>query len=201
MKKCWNSNEKGLTLVEVLAALVILGILFVGIMTIFPQMTLFNEKTEAKLDTMNLARQEMAVITAQDNWNRQLVTGIDTASSVLPDFLPPSEIVGVMVDPSLDYTEESDNGVYKRFRKIDGYLYEADIYLVCEEFLNPEMIGEEAPPPDSCEKADSIKLYKVHLKLYQEKTPGSNTYRLSSETFSYLSYKTIKEAAPVSGGG
>ena len=60
MKKTnFLTNRKGLTLVEVLAALVILGIVFIGIMSVFPQMTLFNEKTETKLDTMNLARQEI----------------------------------------------------------------------------------------------------------------------------------------------
>lgn len=52
-------NEAGMTLVEVLAALVILGIVFIGFMTIFPQMTSFNEKTETKLETMNLARIEL----------------------------------------------------------------------------------------------------------------------------------------------
>ena len=45
-----------MTLVEILAALVILGIVFVGFMTVFPQMTNFNEKTETKLETMNAAR-------------------------------------------------------------------------------------------------------------------------------------------------
>ncbi|MCM3710754.1 PulJ/GspJ family protein [Sporosarcina luteola] len=49
-------NEKGMTLVEILAALVILGIVFVGFMSIFPQMTNFNEKTEMKLKSMNEAR-------------------------------------------------------------------------------------------------------------------------------------------------
>jgi len=56
------TNEKGLTLVEVLAALVILGIVFVGFMTIFPQMNLFNQRTETKIVTMNLAKQELADI-------------------------------------------------------------------------------------------------------------------------------------------
>ena len=54
--------EKGLTLIEVLASLVILGIVFIGFMNIFPQMTVFNKKTETKLDTMNLARQEIVII-------------------------------------------------------------------------------------------------------------------------------------------
>ena len=52
-------GESGLTLVEVLAALVILGIVFISFMTLFPQMTNFNTKTEAKLETMNLARKEL----------------------------------------------------------------------------------------------------------------------------------------------
>ena len=53
-------EDKGFTLVEILAALVILGIVFVGFMTVFLQMTLFNEKTDDKLVTMNLAKQELA---------------------------------------------------------------------------------------------------------------------------------------------
>src|SRR5690606_24496980 len=54
--RSFKVNEKGMTLVEILAALVILGIVFIGFMTVFPQMTKFNEKTYTKLDTMNLAR-------------------------------------------------------------------------------------------------------------------------------------------------
>ena len=45
-----------MTLVEILAALVILGMVFIGFMTVFPQMTAFNEKTGDKLETMNLAK-------------------------------------------------------------------------------------------------------------------------------------------------
>ncbi|MFC5603948.1 type IV pilus modification PilV family protein [Sporosarcina koreensis] len=52
-------DEKGMSLVEILAALVILGIVFVGFMTVFPQMTNFNEKTGSKLETMNLARNKL----------------------------------------------------------------------------------------------------------------------------------------------
>lgn len=56
------NNEKGMTLVEILAALVILGIVFVSFMTIFPQMNLFNRITETKLETMNVAKQQLAEI-------------------------------------------------------------------------------------------------------------------------------------------
>lgn len=53
-------NDKGFTLVEILASLTILGIVFIGFMTVFPQMTKFNEKTEDKLISMNLAKKELA---------------------------------------------------------------------------------------------------------------------------------------------
>lgn len=53
-------NESGVSLVEILAALVILGIVFISFMAIFPQMNLFNQRTESKLVTMNLAKQELA---------------------------------------------------------------------------------------------------------------------------------------------
>lgn len=55
-------TEEGFTLVEILASLVILGIVFIGFMTLFPQMTLFNSKTEAKLETMNLARRALVLV-------------------------------------------------------------------------------------------------------------------------------------------
>jgi prepilin-type N-terminal cleavage/methylation domain-containing protein len=57
--KLKSNAQNGMSLVEVLAALAILGIVMIGLMTVFPQMTLFNSKTKEKLDTMNLAKQEL----------------------------------------------------------------------------------------------------------------------------------------------
>ena len=182
-------NEKGLTLVEVLAALVILGIVFVGIMTIFPQMTLFNSKTETKLDTMNLARQEMAKISDGTRWKREYVS----LNGETPGFLQESRIVAEMA--SLSYTintADPGNSDYKRFYNTSSsdYLYIADIYLVCEPFQNP---NPSAPPPtsSSCAQQDQVKLHKTHLKVLEETQPGTGTYRMSSETFSFISYKEI----------
>lgn len=56
-----KKNEKGFTLVEILASLTILGIVFISFMTIFPQMSNLNSKTEAKLETINIARKELPV--------------------------------------------------------------------------------------------------------------------------------------------
>lgn len=55
-------KQEGMTLVEVLAALVILGIVFIGLMAVFSQMTLFNAKTGDKLETMNLAKKELITL-------------------------------------------------------------------------------------------------------------------------------------------
>lgn len=57
-----KKNEHGMTLVELLAAITILSIILVGIMSVFPQMTNFNMQTEEKLDTMYLARVELAAL-------------------------------------------------------------------------------------------------------------------------------------------
>jgi len=72
-----TKNDRGMTLVEVLAALVILGIVFVGIMTIFPQMSLFNAKTEDKLKTMNLAKRELASLEDISDLSDKLKESVD----------------------------------------------------------------------------------------------------------------------------
>lgn len=186
-------NEKGLTLVEVLAALVILGIVFVGIMTIFPQMTLFNAKTETKLDTMNLARQEMAKITDASLWVREYDSSLSEVQGFLPVTGPDYSIEKKM--ESLSYiVDSSDPGTadYRRFYNTSAgiYHYIADVYTVCEPYQNP---NPSAPPPTStsCGQQDKVKLHKVHLQVLNNTVLGSGNYRVSSETFSYIPYKEI----------
>lgn len=62
-----SNAQNGMSLVEVLAALVILGIIMIGLMTVFPQMTSFNAKTIGKLETMNLAKQELVKLQGSNN--------------------------------------------------------------------------------------------------------------------------------------
>lgn len=194
MSKRWSSNERGLTLVEVLAALVILGILFVGIMTIFPQMTLFNEKTEAKLDTMNLARQEMAAITEQAKWEKIIELNPANPLTNVPDYLDEPRIKEEMV--KLGYSESTSLHPEEiiRFEKADDYFYEVDIYKECETFLN------QPDSAASCEVTERNKLYKVHVKILDENIKGSGNYVWNSETFSYLTYKAVNELPSDSGG-
>ncbi|WP_424236796.1 PulJ/GspJ family protein [Bhargavaea ginsengi] len=56
------SENKGFSLVEVLAAIVLLGIIFVIAASLFPQMAKMNAATETKQDTMADARMELTTL-------------------------------------------------------------------------------------------------------------------------------------------
>lgn len=201
MKRYAVKNEQGLTLVEVLAALVILGIFFIGILTILPQMTLFNARTETKLDTMNLARQEMAIILSSDEWNKQLETSADDPTSLEPDFLTAEKIHDEMVNGNLGYTkneldssesESITSDSFVRYEKTDVYRYVADIYLQCEPFLATVQPEPGSMALEPCKIQDTIKLYALHLRVYTDDGAVGGNYRLSSETYSYIPYKAIQ---------
>jgi len=51
------NNTKGLTLIEVLASIVLLSIVIVSFMSLFPQMTLMNNKTEENLQSANVGKE------------------------------------------------------------------------------------------------------------------------------------------------
>ncbi|WP_224075814.1 type II secretion system protein [Planococcus chinensis] len=180
MKK--YGNEKGLTLIEVLASLVIFGILFTSIITIFPQMTLFNNKTEAKLDTMNLVKQEMAKIVSEEKWKGKRDA---SDASVYETFLMklPIEMTNIPAqDGTYSYIEDTANSntAFVRFKKGGEYQYEADVYLNCEPF-QPSSATVNLP----CEDPSLTQLYKVHLKVFKDN-------QLSSETFSYIKFSVEK---------
>ncbi|WP_162287853.1 PulJ/GspJ family protein [Indiicoccus explosivorum] len=209
MKKDSSGGSGGFTLVEVLAALVILGIIFTGIVAVFPQMTLFNKVTEAKLDTMNLARQEIAEVTARDNWIKQLQpipvnpTPADSAAGV-PDHLSEAKITGVMTGEGYALTGTTTD--YFRYQKDDGYRFEADVYAKCVLYSDSaiDLTDAETSSTGACAEREMKKLYKVHLKVYKEAASNPGTYQLSSETFSYIAYTALPPApvaAPAPSGG
>lgn len=157
------NSQKGLTLVEVLAALVILGILFVGIMTVFPQMTLFNNKTEAKLDTMNLARQEMTKITSH-TYNSTELTDL---SVKLKEVLNKKEDGSPIHTPNPYSIIKSDTSTYSNysiFNSKSKFPYDLHVYKM------EDLSG-------------TISLYKVILQI---KTSSSNP---NSETYGYIEVK------------
>lgn len=156
-----HHTQKGLTLIEVLAALVILGIVFIGIMTVFPQMTLFNAKTETKLDTMNLAREEMAKLTSI----KYVQSDTTDLSSKFKDILNKKED-GTIINSPNPYTVTKDNTnseyvIYTVINSKNDFPYTIHVYR------NKDLTG-------------AISLYKVILQI---KTNGTSP---NSETYGYL---------------
>lgn len=186
--KQWKS-EKGLTLVEVLAALVILGIVFIGVMTVFPQMTTFNAKTEVKLDTMYLARQEMSNIVSPVSPIEWIgvrdkvvypINGYQTFEEKIPQVLP-LLTTGEEIDPYVIDLSVPASSSFVRYKRNDGYNYEVDIYLECEPYKTTPSTGTLP-----CDNPEIPQLYKVHLKVL-------NGAQLSSETYSYIKFNIEKQ--------
>ncbi|MFC6039726.1 prepilin-type N-terminal cleavage/methylation domain-containing protein [Paenisporosarcina macmurdoensis] len=135
-------NCDGLTLIEVLAALVILGIVFIGIMSVFPQMSVFNGKTGSKLDTMNLARQEMSAFTENNiPYANGFPIGNDGLKLFIEDKLEilfPAETISEVEpldDDFIDYKLDKEGTIYHyQILKIpdigSGTLAEISLYRV-----------------------------------------------------------------------
>jgi len=171
-------TQKGLTLVEVLAALVIMGIVFIGIMTVFPQMTLFNAKTETKLDTMNIARQEMAEFIENSKGALTLVPDSDPNSNV-PEYLtiPVNQIETVI---QLQFPGTTISKIHV---KTDVPTTNIDDYTSFK-FNSTVNLGQkfkfEIQVFDVPDLAGTISLYKTILKIYTLQG------QLSSETYGYI---------------
>ena len=64
MKKLLT-NERGLSLVEVIASIVLISIIITAFLTIFPQMKKSNESTGEHLDAANIAKELLVIMKAQ----------------------------------------------------------------------------------------------------------------------------------------
>ncbi len=104
-------NEKGVTLIEVLASIVLLSIILLSVIRFFPQMGLINNLNEDKSKAINLAKEVLI------NWQE---------SSDVKWFLVKSDRVAgfTSTDPKVAYNKFSFDGYY--------YYFEAtkDIYNV-----------------------------------------------------------------------
>ena len=145
-----SRGEAGLTLVEVLAALVIMSIVFIGFMSIFPQMTNFNAKTGTKLETMNIARQEIAEIQGQS------FDLVDTEIAVMIQDLEP---LGERIEVSAVDDGTKITAKYTR----DKLKYEVDFFKQHDFYPEMKVSGDSYP-------------YKVHLKVYANEKQSSETY-------------------------
>jgi len=57
-----TENEKGLTLIEVLASIVLLSIVIVSFLSLFPQITNFNKSTEENLQAAATAKEVRVLV-------------------------------------------------------------------------------------------------------------------------------------------
>ncbi|EMR05198.1 hypothetical protein C772_02870 [Bhargavaea cecembensis DSE10] len=146
--RAFKRNEQGLTLVEILATLVIIGIVFIGIMAIFPQMTFFNERTEVKLDAMSIARAEIELV------KQVQVQSFDTnIGTELEEIHPDVEVV--------NSTAGSSGEIILSYQLPNGYYVEAFIY-----------------PAEEDEQFHPVYLHQVHLVVMEGGTSRkmSETY-------------------------
>lgn len=141
-------NNKGLTLVEILATLALIGIVLVGVMSIFPQMSLFNEKTYTKLDTMNLARQEMSEL-------KELTFPKDENL-----ILHQIQTINYQIDYNTVDFDENNNPIHLLKKVKDGYDYELRFYE------NPKLTGD----------IHVENLYQVHLIVKTGEVFNSETF-------------------------
>lgn len=133
------NNEKGITLVEILAALVILGIVFISFMTIFPQMNNINNRTETKLVTMNIAKQELAKLKGPPS---RLDPNKKIKNSMSPDLFETYDLsegnYNILVD-CYDTQSQTCSGTGETSRK--PKLYKIHIKVEKDGKLNSETFG------------------------------------------------------------
>lgn len=168
------NTQKGLTLVEVLAALVILGIVFVGIMTVFPQMTLFNAKTETKLDTMNIARQEMVEFV--ENSNGKMIP--DSTIKIIPS----EQIKPIIELQFIETTTISDSHVVNHIPTSTKDDYTS--FVFDSKVDSGQEFTFEIQVFDEPDLSGTISLYKTILKILTLEG------QLSSETYGYIEVTT-----------
>jgi len=104
-------NEKGVTLIEVLASIVLLSIIFLSVIRFFPQMGLINNQNENKTKAINIAKEILI------NWQE---------SSDVKWFL-------VKTDRVTGFTSTDPKVAYNKFNYDDTYYYfetSKDIYNV-----------------------------------------------------------------------
>lgn len=108
-------NQSGMTLLEVLAALVLLGILFMAVSSLFPQMASINQRADIKLDTMNLAMKELSSLKATNMGSGRLT--LDRIEAAMPELTAVSTVkTGTTIKPIWTYQK-------------NGYVYALTVNL------------------------------------------------------------------------
>lgn len=147
-------NNNGFTLIEILASIVILSIVIVSFLALFPQMSLFNEKTEENLEAVTKAKELLVEMKSRK------YTELITSTPDLPDRLLVTELP---VEP-IEANE---------FLIIEGQYRGEDVRIT----INPlrKTIEDDLP------KTIQIQYHEVKVDILQDPAdpqPMSSTYGL-----------------------
>ncbi|MHA6251455.1 type IV pilus modification PilV family protein [Oceanobacillus sp. CAU 1775] len=153
MKRLFNRQE-GMTLVEVLAAMTILGIVFVGFLTIFPRMTEVNLQTEKRLEVMNLARVELNELKQESG-----------KSFILTEYGEPVDSLG-------DYDNEKRN-IFTRTVVTNGKEYEYELIYYERAYYKAEVRNEDDSPVEGLDD-----LFLIHVLIKDGDQAISETFGL-----------------------
>lgn len=123
MNKRKVGHESGLTLVEILASLVILGIVIVSFLSIFGQSALHNKNTDNLMTNTNYAEYLMELFVSYS----QKGSSIESVSNLLVND------ERFKKKPNLEYSKETTEGIIEvRFDEID----QLDGYRVTRVIIN-----------------------------------------------------------------
>ncbi|VDG97924.1 Uncharacterised protein [Lysinibacillus sphaericus] len=123
MSKRKTTEESGLTLVEILASLVILGIVIVSFLSIFGQSALHNKNTDNLMTNTNYAEYLMELFVSYS----QKGSSIESVSNLLVND------ERFKKKPNLEYSKETTEGIIEvRFDEID----QLDGYRVTRVIIN-----------------------------------------------------------------
>jgi prepilin-type N-terminal cleavage/methylation domain-containing protein len=97
-----TQNEKGVTLIEVLASIVILSIILMSVMKFFPQMGFMNKQNEDKTQAINIAKEILI------NWQE--------SSEVKWFLVKKDQVTGfISVDAKVEYKNFNSDADYYYF--------------------------------------------------------------------------------------
>ncbi|MRG87490.1 type IV pilus modification PilV family protein [Salinibacillus xinjiangensis] len=130
MKKIFKS-ESGLTLIELLAATVIIAILLTGFFSFFSQGALFSEKNEDEVQATQLARQVLEELRQYENPSF-LSSG---AISSFSNETEPGSILNEIVDEDGHFLDEPELTLRLELTK-DNTIDTTNLYIVKVEILN-----------------------------------------------------------------
>ncbi|AZU63512.1 prepilin-type N-terminal cleavage/methylation domain-containing protein [Neobacillus mesonae] len=136
-------NQKGVTLVEVLASIVILSIILISIMGFFPQMGLMNKQNEEKSQAINIAK--------------EILVGWQESNEVKTFISQSDRIIGFT--PS--YVNENVNYTHFDYNKYPNYYY----FETDKNQYNVEIKIKKSPD----KSASVLHVHQIVIKLQNKK--------------------------------